>query len=258
MKRDHLRDTLLSRFVAQARQSATESPEELFAMPRTTLQQELELIASVVGAHPVGIGIADIELEMTRRQGTKPNRRTLQRRLQRLVVERRLTTEGESVALVYKPASDRAVQAIGPATPSTTAPTETALYVPLSPEGAAIRDQMRRPLMHRRPVGYQRDFLEAYVPGETFYLPETLRHQLHEMGRTSDSERPAGTYARDILSRLLVDLSWASSRLEGNTKTGGQHLQPNLTRTNATGLARSIFRFPRRLHRGQRQEERER
>ncbi|MCD8536269.1 MAG: Fic family protein [Burkholderiaceae bacterium] len=30
-------------------------------------------------------------------------------------------------------------------------------------------------------------------------------------------ERPAGTYARDILGRLLVDLSWASSRLEGNT-----------------------------------------
>ncbi|GAB1460605.1 hypothetical protein MASR2M50_23790 [Thauera sp.] len=96
-------------------------------MPRTTLQEELELIASVVGAHPVGIGIADIELEMTRRQDTKPNRRTLQRRLQRLVVERHLTTDGESVALVYKPASDRAVQAIGSATPTTTAPTETAL-----------------------------------------------------------------------------------------------------------------------------------
>ena len=28
---------------------------------------------------------------------------------------------------------------------------------------------------------------------------------------------PAGTYARDILGRLLVDLPWASSRLEGNT-----------------------------------------
>lgn len=186
-------------------------------MPRTTLQQELELIASVVGAHPVGIGIADIELEITRRQGTLPNGRTLQRRLQRLVAKRRLTTEGGSVALGFKPASDRAVQAIGSATPTTTAPTETALYVPLSPEGAAIRDQLRRALMHRRPVGYQRDFLEACVPGETFYLPVTLRDQLHEMGRTSDSERPAGTYARDILSRLLVDLSWASSRLEGNT-----------------------------------------
>lgn len=37
------------------------------------------------------------------------------------------------------------------------------------------------------------------------------------MGRTSAIERPAGTYARDILGRLLVDLSWASSKLEGNT-----------------------------------------
>ncbi|HEX8241953.1 MAG TPA: Fic family protein, partial [Longimicrobium sp.] len=30
---------------------------------------------------------------------------------------------------------------------------------------------------------------------------------------------PAGTYAREIFGRLLVDLSWASSRLEGNTYT---------------------------------------
>ena len=29
--------------------------------------------------------------------------------------------------------------------------------------------------------------------------------------------RPAGTYARNILNRLLIDLSWNSSRLEGNT-----------------------------------------
>lgn len=186
-------------------------------MSRTTLQEELALIESVVAAHPVGIGIADIEREMTRRQGSRPNRRTLQRRLQRLVVDRHLTTEGESVALVYRPASDRVAQAAGLPTLTTTAPTETALYVPVSPEGAAIRDQLRRPLMHRRPVGYERDFLEAYVPGKTFYLPETLRDQLHELGRTSASERPAGTYARDILSRLLVDLSWSSSRLEGNT-----------------------------------------
>lgn len=28
---------------------------------------------------------------------------------------------------------------------------------------------------------------------------------------------PAGTYAREILNRLLIDLSWASFRLEGNT-----------------------------------------
>ncbi|MEK6303368.1 MAG: Fic family protein [Acidobacteriota bacterium] len=46
--------------------------------------------------------------------------------------------------------------------------------------------------------------------------PETIA-QLNRIGRTPDSEKPAGTYARHILDRLLVDLSWASSQLEGNT-----------------------------------------
>lgn len=44
--------------------------------------------------------------------------------------------------------------------------------------------------------------------------------QLHQLGRpvtAEASEVPAGTFARDILNRLLIDLSWASSRLEGNT-----------------------------------------
>ena len=31
------------------------------------------------------------------------------------------------------------------------------------------------------------------------------------------ANQPAGTYARQILNRLLIDLSWNSSRLEGNT-----------------------------------------
>jgi Fic family protein len=37
------------------------------------------------------------------------------------------------------------------------------------------------------------------------------------MGRTADADEPAGTYTRAILNRLLIDLSWASSHLEGNT-----------------------------------------
>jgi len=34
---------------------------------------------------------------------------------------------------------------------------------------------------------------------------------------SADSQEPAGTYSRAILNRLLIDLSWASSHLEGNT-----------------------------------------
>ncbi len=51
----------------------------------------------------------------------------------------------------------------------------------------------------------------------TFYLSESLRAQFHEIGRTPANQRVAGTYAREILNRLLIDLSWAPSRLEGNT-----------------------------------------
>ena len=186
-------------------------------MPRATPTEELGLIESIVSAHPAGIGIAGIEAEMGRRRGVKPNRRTLQRRLQKLINDQHLTTKGESIALVYKPITGSAVPTRGLMTLAGTATAEAELYVPVSPEGATIRDRVVLPLMHRRPVGYQRDFLEAYKPGTTCYLPESLRCQLHEMGRTSANERPAGTYARDILGRLLVDLSWSSSKLEGNT-----------------------------------------
>ncbi len=31
------------------------------------------------------------------------------------------------------------------------------------------------------------------------------------------NEQPAGTYVQQIFNRLLIDLSWNSSRLEGNT-----------------------------------------
>ena len=186
-------------------------------MPRTTSTEEMLQIEAIVADLAHGAGIATIEAELERLHGHKPNRRTLQRRLHKLVAESRLTTEGESIALVYKRLPGAVVQATTAAVATAVGIAEAELYVPMSAEGTAIRDQVRRALMHRRPVGYQREFLQAYQPGTTFYLPELLRRQLHDMGCTPAGERPAGTYAREILGRLLVDLSWASSRLEGNT-----------------------------------------
>ena len=40
---------------------------------------------------------------------------------------------------------------------------------------------------------------------------------LRKIGTWAFGEQPAGTYAKQILNRLLIDLSWNSSRLEGNT-----------------------------------------
>lgn len=90
-------------------------------------------------------------------------------------------------------------------------------FIPVSADSQDILAYVDQPVEARKPVGYQREFLDIYRPNETWYLSESLRRQLRSMGRTADVEAPAGTYSRAILNRLLIDLSWASSHLEGNT-----------------------------------------
>jgi hypothetical protein len=89
--------------------------------------------------------------------------------------------------------------------------------IPLSAEAKEIRRSIERPLSARRPVGYEKAFLEDYQPNVTRYLSSALCVQLAEMGRTEGRLLPAGTHFRKVIQRLLIDLSWNSSRLEGNT-----------------------------------------
>ena len=58
-------------------------------------------------------------------------------------------------------------------------------YIPLSVDSRDILAYVDQPLQARRPVGYQRDFLDAYQPNVSAYLPEPLRRLLHNMGRTA-------------------------------------------------------------------------
>ena len=103
------------------------------------------------------------------------------------------------------------------ATGEVTGGLRVSIGVALSPEGESVKQAVGLPIHARRPVGYDRAFLDHYRPNETFYLPTETRRRLHAAGRSPDGERPAGTYARKIHHRLLIDLSWNSSRLEGNT-----------------------------------------
>ena len=80
-----------------------------------------------------------------------------------------------------------------------------------------LRNHVRQPREARAPVGYDREFLDSYRPNETFYLSEEHRAHLREIGSAQADAQPAGTHAMKVLSRLLIDLSWNSSRLEGNT-----------------------------------------
>lgn len=90
-------------------------------------------------------------------------------------------------------------------------------FIPISADSRDILHYVDQPVGMRKPVGYQAEFLESYRPNDTWYLSASLRRQLHLMGRTSQVHEAAGTYSRAILNRLLIDLSWASSHLEGNT-----------------------------------------
>ena len=90
--------------------------------------------------------------------------------------------------------------------------------IPISSAAEVIKRAVREPVQRRRPVGYERTFLDGYRPNGTFYLPAETRHRLFESGRSPDGEQlAAGTYVRQIFSRLMIDLSWNSSRPEGNT-----------------------------------------
>lgn len=80
-----------------------------------------------------------------------------------------------------------------------------------------IVEQVRRPIYERTPIAYADHWVEAYMPNITFYISEERQIQLEKSGLRSKREEPAGTYAHQIFNRLLIDLSYNSSRLEGNT-----------------------------------------
>ena len=181
-------------------------------MPRATLQQELEHLTALISGHAAGIGIDAISAAL----GGAIPRRTLQRRLALLVEQGRLRVQGEARSVRYL----RAPRVFEVATNESAGAADRAsagIYVPTSPESEEIKAYVRQPRQLRSPVGYKLEFLEQYHPNQTAYLPQYLRDQLHALGRSPADHTPAGTFARDILSRLLIDLSWASSRLEGNT-----------------------------------------
>ena len=68
--------------------------------------------------------------------------------------------------------------------------------IPISPESEEILAYLDQPIEARKPVGYQREFLDAYVPNETWYLSATLRRQLQRIGKTAQAGEAAGTFSR--------------------------------------------------------------
>ena len=187
-------------------------------MKQTEISRHCEFIAGVVSEHPEGIAIAGLHQAFFARCGNI-SRRSLRRRLERLARDGRVVAEGRNAARVYryKAVTRPPIQRVEE--PGARYDVET-IHVPLSREGEEIRARIREPLSLRPQVGFDRKFLENYKPGSSQYLSEPILSHLHEIGRTPETgSEVAGAHARNILNRLRVDFSWASSRLEGSSYT---------------------------------------
>jgi len=180
-------------------------------------EESLAAIEQAVARHPDGASLSDVVAALPEKLAD----RTLQYRLKYLVDKGRLITEGEGrrwtryrvpAAVAPGALAEEAPKAVPPA-----AEKAEDAAVPLSPASEEMRAYLSQPLNVRKPVGYNRVFLDSYRPNETFYLSEEQRAHLAKVGKVNFEEQAAGTYAKQILTRLLIDLSWNSSRLEGNT-----------------------------------------
>lgn len=129
-------------------------------------------------------------------EATKLTKATLHRQIKPLIAANRISVLGKGRATRY--ALTTAVSAL------------------VSKEAQDLRQQLQMPSNARIPAGYHANFLLSYGP-QTPFLDETTRAHLAVVGRRGTPAQPPGTYARKVLDRLLIDLSWNSSRLEGNT-----------------------------------------
>ncbi len=188
-------------------------------MPLQIPSHEFDTIIDVVARFEEGAAVR-LLLDQPELQNFK--KRTLQRRLDQLVSDGRLMACGAGRGFHYAlPVGSR------PADGGMGVCEETVEYpVPsrdepggdwLSSAAKELRASVLRPVVERPVAPYDDSLLLAYQPNVTEYLSVSLRQELAEMGRVRMENHPAGTYLRQVMDRLIIDLSWNSSRLEGNT-----------------------------------------
>ncbi|VAW85817.1 hypothetical protein MNBD_GAMMA16-2128 [hydrothermal vent metagenome] len=168
-------------------------------------ERQMDEIAMLLANNPTGFSRGQIAKNIK----LSLNNKTLQRRLASLVGEGRILKTGDKKATKYYPAK-------------TLIETDKRQKKDKVHEIFNLKSQdalkfLEVPLYAREKMTYKREFLDDYVPNETIYVPKYIRKRLFQEGRRFDEELAAGTYARQICQRLLIDLSYNSSRLEGNT-----------------------------------------
>jgi len=145
--------------------------------------------------------------------------RTLRNWLRDLVEQGAIEFRGERKGRRYR-LVERPVVAV-PKAGTITVEGQPAVAVPpiFTAESERLIRRVEAPLYTRPPATYREDWLRTYVPNESAYLTPKQREELAALGKRDPIYGHAGTYIKKIYDRLLIDFSFNSARLEGNTYT---------------------------------------
>lgn len=171
------------------------------------IRTQLIEIADLVRSSPDGIS----KYQISEKLKNSLHSRTILRRLASLIEDKTVVRRRDQGITKYFPLANA----------------DDLVQPPLNPKNDHERifsDQSQQilkflivPATERSYVTYNRSFLEDYIPNETHYIGLETREQLLRNGIRFDEELAAGTFAKQISQRLLIELSYNSSRLEGNS-----------------------------------------
>ena len=139
--------------------------------------------------------------------------RTLRRWLAELVRDGHIERTGSRKGTRYR----RATNERPPAAVAGVRESPAQFHQIFSPASQQLLERIDAPIYTRSPVTYSQEWIDSYVPNQSAYLTAQQREQLHAQGKRSPLYGQAGTYIQKIYNRLLIDLSYNSARLEGNT-----------------------------------------
>lgn len=173
-----------------------------------TLKKSAEIEALILKllANKSEISLAEVAEAALLSKSDESDRKAIRRALNSLISRGILVAEGAARARVYRHIISAATE-------------EQSAFegIPISSNSRKLLAYLSKPVSSREITSYNMEYLLSYVPNHTTYLSSAQRAELFAMGTVENIVHPAGTYARNILNRLLIDLSWNSSRLEGNT-----------------------------------------
>jgi Fic family protein len=144
----------------------------------------IEILKAQADAQPGYTSLSAVQLlEELRKRGQSISQPTLSRRLDRLRRDKHVAIEGAGRATRYR--------------------------------RDTYHDEFALPPERRPPRAYDFSLLASYEPNKTYWLSESDRKRMRERGENRAVD--ASTYSKAIAQKLLVELSYASSALEGNT-----------------------------------------